>query len=113
VVSWRGSASKTNTLMSDYSKIKKQKLAAGLGNSTEAAADPSRENSPFGSKVSGGYFNLKKLNPGSVSDVLNTYSKTVGNKDSSHYKDLKKDDPISSSHRNRFQKLKEKMKSKK
>lgn len=99
--------------MSDYKKLKKpSKNSSSLADSLEEAADPKRKNSPFGDRDSGGYYNLKQSMP-VIADALNPAKGPIKDKDNSDYKKLKQDDNISSSHRNRFQKLKEKMKSKK
>jgi hypothetical protein len=96
--------------MSDYKKLKKPNKS--LAESLQEAADPKRANSPFGDRDSGGYYNLKKSMP-VIADALNPAKGPIKDKDDSDYKKLKQDDNLSSSHRNRFQKLKEKMKSKK
>jgi hypothetical protein len=95
--------------MSDYKKLKKpSKNQSGIADSLEEAASESRKNSPFGDKDSGGYYNLKKSMP-VISDALNPSTAPIKDKDNSDYKKLKQDDNLSSSHRNRFQKLKAKM----
>ena len=96
--------------MSDYKKLKKSNQ--GLAESLQEAADPKRKNSPFGDRDSGGYYNLKKSMP-VIADHLNPAKGPSKDKDNSDYKKLKADDVLSSSHRNRFQKLKDKMKLKK
>ncbi len=95
--------------MSDYKKLKKPK---SLAESLQAAADPKRANSPFGDRDSGGYFNLKKAMP-VIASATNPSKGPAKDKSDSDYNDLKKDDVLSSSTKRRFQKLKDKMKSKK